>query len=534
MRSGWRALMPMRFAVLDAAFAERVRPWPQIMQALLRRAERRARNLNVQRAIASPAAARGAAGAAAVASGGALGAGRARRHPRCRCRSPTSCWAGSSAPSARRCRTRWPGLARSGLVTGHGDEWHLHGSIQDQLGVDDRAARRAGVAQLLDAVALARTAADDARSSSARVRALRAPAGPRRVADLGPRVRRRVGGDHQRHQPEPRGPAAGRAAGHAAAGDLQPDAGLRERRGVHARVLERRRRARWTRSCSCSRDRSPTSGSTARATGRPSGSIPAPASRSRPAPGSTGWRPRAAAVLALGTCAAYGGIPAMRGNPTGAMGLRDYLGAGWRLAPGPADRQPPRLPGPARQHHRDAAAPGAAPGRGRADARRSTSRAAGVAVRADRAAGMRPGRIRRAGGVRHLARRRPRAAWSSSAARGPVAKCNVPIRGWAGGRRAAARTWAASASAARCRGSRTSSCRSWSPARWAHGRGRGRQFTYGPVLGGCAGARCDGLAPSRLASSSVRGCAARDREGALMPTRVIFRCDFCRRWPRTR
>jgi hydrogenase small subunit len=40
--------------------------------------------------------------------------------------------------------------------------------------------------------------------------------------------------------------------------------------------------------------------------------------------------PHAAAVLALGTCAAYGGIPAMRGNPTGAMGLRDYLGPGWR------------------------------------------------------------------------------------------------------------------------------------------------------------------------------------------------------------
>jgi hydrogenase small subunit len=40
--------------------------------------------------------------------------------------------------------------------------------------------------------------------------------------------------------------------------------------------------------------------------------------------------PRAAAVLALGTCAAFGGIPAMRGNPTGAMGLRDYLGSAWR------------------------------------------------------------------------------------------------------------------------------------------------------------------------------------------------------------
>ncbi len=39
--------------------------------------------------------------------------------------------------------------------------------------------------------------------------------------------------------------------------------------------------------------------------------------------------PRAAAVLALGTCAAYGGIPAMRNNPTGAMGLRDYLGWSW-------------------------------------------------------------------------------------------------------------------------------------------------------------------------------------------------------------
>ena len=44
--------------------------------------------------------------------------------------------------------------------------------------------------------------------------------------------------------------------------------------------------------------------------------------------------PRAAAVLALGTCAAYGGIPAMRGNPTGAMGLRDYLGWDWKSGRG--------------------------------------------------------------------------------------------------------------------------------------------------------------------------------------------------------
>ncbi|MGI8847525.1 MAG: hydrogenase expression protein HypE [Candidatus Dormibacteria bacterium] len=35
---------------------------------------------------------------------------------------------------------------------------------------------------------------------------------------------------------------------------------------------------------------------------------------------------KATAVVAAGTCATYGGIHAMQGNPTGAMGLADYLG----------------------------------------------------------------------------------------------------------------------------------------------------------------------------------------------------------------
>ena len=40
--------------------------------------------------------------------------------------------------------------------------------------------------------------------------------------------------------------------------------------------------------------------------------------------------PKSAAVVAVGTCATYGGIPAMKNNPTGAMGVPDYLGWGWK------------------------------------------------------------------------------------------------------------------------------------------------------------------------------------------------------------
>ncbi len=44
--------------------------------------------------------------------------------------------------------------------------------------------------------------------------------------------------------------------------------------------------------------------------------------------------PKAAAVVALGTCATYGGIPAMKNNPTGAMGVPDYLGWDWKSSAG--------------------------------------------------------------------------------------------------------------------------------------------------------------------------------------------------------
>lgn len=42
--------------------------------------------------------------------------------------------------------------------------------------------------------------------------------------------------------------------------------------------------------------------------------------------------PGAAAVIAVGTCATWGGIPAAEGNPTGAMGTADYLGRQFRSA----------------------------------------------------------------------------------------------------------------------------------------------------------------------------------------------------------
>jgi len=44
--------------------------------------------------------------------------------------------------------------------------------------------------------------------------------------------------------------------------------------------------------------------------------------------------PKAAAVIAIGTCATWGGVPAAYGNPTGAMSVMDFLGEGYRSALG--------------------------------------------------------------------------------------------------------------------------------------------------------------------------------------------------------
>ena len=128
----WRALVPARFAVLDAAFAERVRHWPQIMQALLRRCERRSRNLNVQRAITSQP--RLEVRLALLLWHLAARWGRVEpggiRLPVPLTHQLLGRLVGAERPSVSHALAR---LARSGLVTGHGDEWHLHGSLHEQL-----------------------------------------------------------------------------------------------------------------------------------------------------------------------------------------------------------------------------------------------------------------------------------------------------------------------------------------------------------------------------------------------------------------
>ncbi|MGA9857779.1 MAG: helix-turn-helix domain-containing protein [Solirubrobacteraceae bacterium] len=48
----WRVLVRAQMALLDAEFAARMRPWPQIVQALLRRAARRTADVDEMRAIA--------------------------------------------------------------------------------------------------------------------------------------------------------------------------------------------------------------------------------------------------------------------------------------------------------------------------------------------------------------------------------------------------------------------------------------------------------------------------------------------------
>jgi len=128
----FRALSTTRFALLDLEFSERVRPWPQILQALLRRAGRRIADLDVLRAITS--------------------------QPRLEVRLVLLLWhlaarwgrvepagirvslplthrmlgqlVGAERPSISHALGR---LAHAGMVTGTAGDWHLHGTVEDHL-----------------------------------------------------------------------------------------------------------------------------------------------------------------------------------------------------------------------------------------------------------------------------------------------------------------------------------------------------------------------------------------------------------------
>ena len=131
-RCHWRALRPTRFALLDEDFVNRVRPFPQVVRALLSRVCRRTAELDVLRAITS--------------------------QPRLEVRLVLLLWhlaarwgkvepssvrlclplthrllgqlVAAERPSVSHALKR---LAQAGLVTGPADDLHLHGTLDYQL-----------------------------------------------------------------------------------------------------------------------------------------------------------------------------------------------------------------------------------------------------------------------------------------------------------------------------------------------------------------------------------------------------------------
>jgi CRP/FNR family transcriptional regulator, cyclic AMP receptor protein len=128
----WRVLYPSRMALLDTDFVERVRSWPQILNAVFRRAERRSDDLDVMRAISC--------------------------QPRLEVRLVLLLWhlaarwgrvepaglrlslplthrllgqlVAAERPSITHALRR---LSQSGIVTGAAGDWHLHGSVDEHL-----------------------------------------------------------------------------------------------------------------------------------------------------------------------------------------------------------------------------------------------------------------------------------------------------------------------------------------------------------------------------------------------------------------
>ena len=131
-RAAWQALRPSRLAVLDAEFAQRTLPWPQIGQTLLRRSERRTADLRAIRAIcAQPRLEvrlvlllRRLAGRFGTVEPTGLRLTLPLTHRL------LGQLAAAERPSISNALGR---LARAGLVTGKPGDWHLHGTLDEQL-----------------------------------------------------------------------------------------------------------------------------------------------------------------------------------------------------------------------------------------------------------------------------------------------------------------------------------------------------------------------------------------------------------------
>ena len=106
------------------------------------------------------------------------------------------------------------------------------------------------------------------------------------------------------------------------------------RRRIHEVLLPGGRRASWIPSCWWWKVPFPTKRSRKKATGRRWAPIPIPASRSPLANGSIAWRRRRWPLSARAPAPPTAAFTPWPGNPTGAMGLADYLGWDWRSKAG--------------------------------------------------------------------------------------------------------------------------------------------------------------------------------------------------------
>jgi hydrogenase small subunit len=138
---------------------------------------------------------------------------------------------------------------------------------------------------------------------------------------------------------------------------------------------------------------------------------------------------KAAALVAVGTCATYGGIPAMKNNPTGAMGLRDYLGWNWKSKAGIPIVNIPGCPAQPDNMtetlmHLVFALAGMGPVPELDDAGRPVTLFGRTAHEScNRAAFYESGNFATEYGADHR-------CLVKLGCKGPVVKCNVPLRGW--------------------------------------------------------------------------------------------------------